>query len=81
VGTKSDGDIEEDEVVRFMQACALSAREGVLLRSLTTVISTFGTAASRSGGSATAVILCFDCLHNGISLYVNVYDDDQLHSS
>lgn len=37
MGTKSDGDIEEDEVVRFMQACALSAREGVLLRSLTTV--------------------------------------------
>ncbi len=70
MGTKSDGDIEEDEVVRFMKACALSAREGVLFRSLTTVISTFSTAASRSGGSATA----FDCLHNGISLYVNGYD-------
>ena len=74
MGTKSDGDIEEDEVVRFMQACALSAREGVLLRSLTTVISTFGTAASRSGES-----LCFDCLHS-ISLYANAHDDGQLHS-
>ena len=38
------------------------------------------TAASRSGASATAVILCFDCLHNGISLYVNAHDDGQLHS-
>ena len=35
---------------------AEESSEGVLSGSLTTLISTFGTAASRSGGSATAVL-------------------------